>query len=68
MMGRLERGQDRLFYEFSLDDVVPAGHLVRRIDALPDLGWVRDELGAYCSHTGRPSIEPTTMSSQPSRS
>lgn len=61
MMGRLERGQDRLFYEFSLDDVVPVDHLVRRIDALIDLGWVHDELGRYYSHTGRPSIDPELL-------
>lgn len=61
MMGRLERGQDRLFYEFSLDDVVPADHLARRIDALIDLGWVHDALGHYYSHTGRPSIDPELL-------
>ena len=61
MMGRLERGQGRLFYEFSLDDVVPVDHLVRRIDALIDLGWVRDELAEYYSHTGRPSIDPELL-------
>jgi len=30
MMGRLESSQDRFFYNFCLDDVVPADHLVRR--------------------------------------
>ena len=33
MMGRQTRGQEQLFYEFSLDGVVPADHLVRRIEA-----------------------------------
>ena len=61
MMGRLEGGQGRLFYEFSLDDVVPVDHLVRRIDALIDLGWVHGELGRYYSHTGRPSIDPELL-------
>ena len=36
MMGRQARGQEQLFYEFSLDEVVPADHLVRRIDAESD--------------------------------
>lgn len=35
-MGRLESSQDRFFYNFCLDDVVPADHLVRRIDVVPD--------------------------------
>ena len=33
MMGPAVGQQDRLFYEFDLDDRVPADHLLRRIDA-----------------------------------
>ena len=44
MMGARIGGQDRLFYEFCLDDIVPADHLLRRIDAVFDLDWLRDEL------------------------
>jgi hypothetical protein len=40
MMGRQARGQERLFYEFSLDEIVPADHMVRRIDAVLDTSWV----------------------------
>jgi hypothetical protein len=29
MMGRQDRDQGQLFYEFSLDDMIPAGHLLR---------------------------------------
>jgi len=58
MMGRREHGQGALFYEFSLDEVVPPDHLVRRIDAVLDLGWVHKELDPYYSHTGRPSVDP----------
>jgi transposase len=61
MMGRLERGQGWFFYKFRLDDVVPDDHLVRRIEALVDLGWVHGELGRYYSHTGRPSIDPELL-------
>ena len=61
MMGRLDSSQDRFFYNFSLDDVVPADHLVRRIDAVLDLSWLHGELGPYYSHTGRPSIDPELM-------
>jgi transposase len=61
MMGRLESSQDRFFYNFCLDDVVPADHLVCRIDAVLDLSWLHEELEPYYSHTGRPSIDPELM-------
>lgn len=61
MMGRREGRQGQFFYEFDLDEVVPADHLVRQIDALLDLNWVHKELAAYYSHTGRPSIDPVLM-------
>lgn len=60
-MGRRERGQGQLFYEFSLDEVVPPDHLARKIDAVLDLGWVHKELEPHYSHTGRPSIDPELM-------
>ena len=44
MMGRQTRGQERLFYEFWLDEIVPADHMVRRIDAVLDTSWVHREL------------------------
>jgi len=61
MMGRRERGQGQFFYEFHLDDVVPPDHLVRKIEADLDLGWVHKELAPYYSYTGRPSIDPELM-------
>jgi hypothetical protein len=39
MMGERLGCQDRLFYEFDLDEVVPRDHLLRRIDAVLDLKW-----------------------------
>jgi hypothetical protein len=32
MMGRQDRDQRQLFYEFSLDEMIPTDHLLRRID------------------------------------
>ena len=61
MMGRLESVQEQFFYNFCLDDIVPSDHLVRRIDAVLDLSWLRAELEPYYSHTGRPSIDPELM-------
>jgi transposase len=61
MMGRLERDQEQLFYEYRLDDLVPADHLARKVDAVLDLSWLRAELAPYYSPTGRPSIDPELM-------
>jgi transposase len=61
MMGRRQDGQGQFFYEFNLDEVVPPDHLVRRIDAVLDLGWVHKELAPNYSDTGRPSIDPVLM-------
>lgn len=63
MMGRQTTDQRALFYEFDLDERVPADHLLRRIDifttaALSDL---HKELEAFYSHTGRPSIDPQLL-------
>ncbi len=61
MMGRSKSEQGQFFYAFNLDAVVPPDHLVRKIDALLDLGWIHKELEPYYSHTGRPSIDPELM-------
>ncbi len=61
MMGEQLGRQDRLFYEFCLDDRVPADHLLRRIDAVLDLSWLRAELAPYYSNTGSPSVDPELL-------
>ncbi len=59
-MGRQESAAE-LFYRFSLEAHVPAEHLLRRIDAVLDLSFVRASLAEHYSHTGRPSIDPELM-------
>jgi transposase len=61
MMGPEVGQQDCLFYEFKLEDRIPANHLLRRIDAVLDLSWLRSELAPLYSHTGCPSIDPELM-------
>jgi transposase len=61
MMGRLKGDQGQLFYEFHLDEAVPADHRVRAIDAVLDLSWVHAELTPYYPSIGRPSIDPVLM-------
>lgn len=60
-MGRLDRGQARLFYAFDLDEAVPRDHLVRGIAEVLDLSWVHGALASHYSNTGRPSIDPELM-------
>lgn len=61
MMGPAVVGQDRLFYDFNLEDMVPADHLLRRIDSVLDLSWLRAELKPHYSHPGSPSVCPELM-------
>jgi transposase len=61
MMGRQNNDQGPLFYEFRLDEAVPADHLVRKLDAVLDLSWVYAELAPHYPTLGRPSIDPVLM-------
>jgi transposase len=60
MMGRL-RHEQKLFYSFCLEEVVPEDHLVRKVAAVLDLSWVHAELEPHYCQTGRPSIDPELM-------
>ncbi|EEE35893.1 transposase and inactivated derivative [Rhodobacteraceae bacterium KLH11] len=53
--------QGALFYEFSIDEFVPADHSLRGIDRFLDLSDVRPLLTPSYSSHGRPSIDPELM-------
>jgi len=61
MMGDRRVDQGSLFYRFSLDRHVPAGHMLRAVDRFVDLEGVRAHLAPFYSATGRPSIDPELM-------
>ena len=63
MMGRQDRDQGQLFYEFNLDDVVPPDHLLRRLNvfATAALSDLHEQLKPFYSAIGRPSIDPELM-------
>jgi transposase len=61
MMGKRRADQPAFFYDFSLEEHVPADHLLRSIDRFVDLEGVRTHLAPYYSSTGRPSVDPELM-------
>jgi len=61
MMGEAVGRQDRLFYEFDLEAMVADDHLLRKIDLVLDLSWLRGEMRPYYSHLGCPSVCPELM-------
>jgi transposase len=53
--------EPQLFYNVSLERLVPQEHLVRRLAKVLDLSWVRSATAKLYSHTGRPSIDPIVV-------
>ena len=46
----------------SLEEMVPADHLVRKIDAVMDWKWIYEKVGhLYSENTGRPSVDPIIL-------
>jgi transposase len=60
MMG-CQAAPAQLFYDFCIDDHVPAEHLLRGIDRHLELDSVREQLKPFYSSTGRPSVDPELM-------
>lgn len=61
MMGSRQQAQSALFYEFSIETLVPADHMLRAVDRFVDLAGIRQHLAPFYSSTGRPSIDPELM-------
>ena len=63
MMGRQTGDQSQLFYLFNLEERIPAGHLLRRINPVMTrvLAELREKLEPFYSDIGRPSIDPELM-------
>jgi transposase len=63
MMGRQTSDQRQLFYLFNLEDRIPAGHLLRRINPIVTgvVADLREKLASFYSDIGRPSIDPELM-------
>ena len=51
----------KLFYRFSLEAQVPDDHLLRRVAAVVDFGFVRRLTARFYSRTGRPGLDPVVL-------
>ena len=60
MQGR-KTFQPKLFYQFSLEERVPEGHLLRRVASGVDFSFVRRLTARFYSHTGQPGIDPVVL-------
>lgn len=59
MVGNQDRWCEDIFVACPLRDLVPDDHILKRVDRVLDLSWLRDEVAdSYCSDNGRPSIDP----------
>ena len=59
MIGSQQRSQRTLFVAGSLDELIPDDHILKRVDRVLDLKWLRDEVSeCYCEANGRPGIDP----------
>ena len=51
----------KLFYQVSLEEFVPAGHLLRRVAEAVDFAVARRLTARFYSHTGQPSVDPVVL-------
>lgn len=60
MMGQRQFAP-KLYYQLSLDNLVPQDHLLRRIAEALDFSFVRPLCRPFYSHTGQPSVDPVVL-------
>jgi transposase len=60
MQGK-KKNPPKLFYNFSLEEYIPADNFYRILKEHLDLSFVYKETKTYYSHTGRPSLDPVVF-------
>jgi len=59
MIGKQDRWQEDLFVACPLRDLIPDDHVLKRVDKVLDLSWLREQVrDCYCEGNGRPGIDP----------
>jgi len=62
VLGKVKRLEPKLFYTgLALEDRIPAGHLLRRIQEQIDLRFVREEVSALYGRCGHESLDPIVL-------
>jgi transposase len=51
----------KLVYHFTLEEHIPADHLLRRVAEAVDFGFVRERTARFYRHTGQPGIDPVVL-------
>jgi transposase len=51
----------KLFYQVTLEELVPAGHLLRRVAEAVDFDVARRLTARFYSHTGQASVDPVVL-------
>ena len=55
MIGTQERWQEDLFIAGTLSSLIPDDHILKQVDKVLDLSWLREEVkDLYCINNGRP--------------
>ena len=60
MMGKKDF-KPRIFYRLCLEKMVPQDHLVRALEEILDMNFIRGLCRKYYSHTGQPSVDPIVL-------
>jgi len=59
MLGNQKRWQEDLFVAGPLSSLIPDDHILKQVDNVLDLSWLRDEVkDLYNTKIGRPGIDP----------
>lgn len=59
MLGERQGMGEELFVACSLSDLVPEDYILKKVDRVLDLSWLRGEVAdLYCGVNGRPSVDP----------
>ncbi len=59
MIGKQDRWQEDLFVAAPLSSLVPDDHILKQVDQVLELSWLREAVASvYCETNGRPSIDP----------
>jgi len=59
MLGNQNRWQEDLFVAGPLSALIPEDHILKQVDKILDLSWLRNEVkDLYDANQGRPSIDP----------